>query len=137
MSKLSETFLRVGAVAREWQIAAWIFVCCGCLAAQGATLVIGDSYDVTGNGSGFALGIGVNSGISPSATRLTGAVAAGLRYINTATKDVTNYTIVSNKLEVAAGVNPGRFVLSADGINSFDFASALGTGAATPSHPVV
>src|SRR6476660_1362252 len=55
----------------------------GLVPAQGAVQILGDNYNVTGSGSGFALGSGVNSGINPPTTRLTGTAAANLRYINT------------------------------------------------------
>jgi endonuclease/exonuclease/phosphatase family metal-dependent hydrolase len=108
------------------------FVCAGANAAT----IIADNYNVTGSGSGFALASGVNTGINPPTTRLTGSAAANLRYISTGTKVATAYTI-TNKLQVAAAANPGRFVLSADGATPFSFASALGTDAATPTNPVV
>ena len=99
--------------------------------------IIGDNFNVTGSGSGFALGSGANSGINPPTTRLTGAAASGLRYMNTGTKATTAYTITSNKLRVTPAATPGRFVLSADGTTPFNFASALGTASATPTTPVV
>jgi endonuclease/exonuclease/phosphatase family metal-dependent hydrolase len=105
--------------------------------AHASTLVLGDSYNVTGAGAGFALGNGLNSGINPPTTRLTGTAAANLRYINTGDKSWTVYSIAANRIQVAAATNVGRFVLSADGKNSFDFAPALGTAAATPTSPVV
>ena len=102
-----------------------------------AATIIADNYNVSSSSSGFALDGGVNTGISPpTATRLTGSAAANLRYINTGAKVTTAYTI-TNKLQIAPAANPGRFVLSADGATPFSFASALGTGAATPTNPVV
>src|SRR4051812_19991861 len=83
--------------------------------------IVGDKYDVTGSGSGFALNTGINSGINPPTTRLTGSSASGLRYTNTGTKTNTAFTITGNKLQVDSAGNPGRFVLSANGTNSFDF----------------
>jgi hypothetical protein len=105
--------------------------------ARGATLIIGDNHTVTGTGSGFALNAGINSGINPPTTRLTGTAAANLRYINTGTKATTAYTIASNKLKVTSAVNPGRFTLSANGTSPFDFGPSLGVAGATPSSPVV
>ncbi len=100
--------------------------------------IIRDNYNVTGSGTGFALGNGANSGINPPVTRLTGpAAAAGLRYMNTAAKAGSAYSITSNKLRVTAAANPGRFVLSTDGANPYSFSSALDTGGATPAHPAV
>src|SRR3954454_9898124 len=86
--------------------------------------IVSDTYNVTGSGTGFALNTGVNSGINPPTTRLTGSAKANLRYINTATKTNTAYSISGNELQVTSAVNPGRFVLSADGATSFDFSSA-------------
>ena len=103
---------------------------------QGAT-IISDNYNVTGSGSGFALGSGINSGINPPTTRLGGSAASGLRYINTGTKATTAYTITGNRLQVDAAPNPGRFVLSADGTSSFNFAPALGTAAASATNLVM
>lgn len=108
----------------------------GVLRLSGATIV-SDTYNVTGSGSGFALGSGVNSGINPPTTRLTGAAASSLRYINTGTKATSAYTITNNRLQVDAAPNPGRFVLSADGVNSFNFAAALGATTASAANPVV
>ena len=75
---------------------------------------------------GFALNTGINSGINPPTTRLTGTAAASLRYINTGTKATTAYTITSNKLKVTSAMNPGRFVLSANGTTRFRFRFLLG-----------
>ncbi len=99
------------------------------------TVIVSDNYNVTGTGSGFALNNGVNTGINPPTTRLTGTAAANLRYISTFTKTNTAFTITSSKLRVTSAPNPGRFVLSADGTNPFDFASSLGTGLASSSNP--
>lgn len=104
--------------------------------ADGAPLV-GDNYDVAGNGTGFALNTGVNSGINPPATRLTGTAAANLRYLSTGTKAASAFSIAANKLRVTAAANPGRFVLSSNGSTSFDFGSVLGVGAASPAQPAV
>lgn len=100
-------------------------------------VIVADSYNVTGSGTGFALNAGVNSGINPPTTRLTGTAATNLRYITTTTRAASSFDITSNKLRVTAAASAGRFVLSANGITSFDFAPALGTSAATPGNPVV
>src|SRR5262245_59387974 len=100
-------------------------------------IIVADSYNVTGNGTGFALGSGINSGINPPTTRLTGTMAANLRYISTGTKTNTAFGIASSKLRVTPAANPGRFTLSANGTTPFDFAPALGSTAATPQNPVV
>ncbi len=108
--------------------------------AQGQT-ILADNYDVAGNGDGFALGAGLNSGINPPSTRLTGSVtgsAAGLRYIATnAAKPSTAYTITNGKFQVAATASIGRVSLSNDGAAPFDLASALGATTATPANPVI
>ena len=104
-----------------------------------AQVIVADNYNVAGSGTGFGLNAGVNTGINPPTTRLTGTAAAGLRYlaIPSATKVSTAFGITSNKLRVTPAANPGRFVLSADGTTSFNFATALGATTATPGNPVV
>ena len=102
-----------------------------------STVLVSDTYTVTGSGSGFALNTGVNTGINPPTTRLTGTMAPNLRYINTGTKATSAYTIGSNKLKVASVLNPGRFTLSANGTAAFDFGPALGVTGATPANPIV
>src|ERR1044071_4526999 len=75
------------------------------VAAYGQTIVA-DDYNVTGSGTGFALDNGVNSGINPPTTRLTGTAASGMRYIQTATgKAASNFTITGNKQQVAFSAN--------------------------------
>ena len=64
-------------------------------AAVQAQTIIADNYDVVNVGSGFLANEGVNSGINPPATRLTGTAADGLRYINRASKVDTAYYIGS------------------------------------------
>jgi autotransporter-associated beta strand protein len=116
---------------------------CGLLAilacglGHGATVIVSDNYNVTGSGSGFALNTGVNRGINPPTTRLTGSTTANLRYIPTAIKPNSAFTITSSKVQIDVATDPGRFVLSADGSNSYDYSTALGTAAATPATPVV
>ncbi|MGZ5566210.1 MAG: hypothetical protein ACXWKG_04275, partial [Limisphaerales bacterium] len=107
-----------------------IFACC---LSPGATVIVSDNYNVATSGSGFALNTGVNRGINPPTTRLTGSTTTNLRYIPTSIKTNTAFTITSNKVQVAVAADPGRFVLSADGTTSFDYSSALGTAAATPT----
>lgn len=109
-----------------------------CNNSRGVTTIISDTYNVAGSGSGFALNAGINTGINPPTTRLTGTAKANLRYIPTdASKSSTAYTITGNELQVAATANRGRFVLSADGVNSFDFGPALGISAASATNPVI
>ncbi|MFN7138593.1 MAG: Ig-like domain-containing protein [Limisphaerales bacterium] len=105
-------------------------------AVHGQT-IIADNYNVAGSGTGFALNTGVNSGINPPASRLTGTAASNLRYITTTTKADAAFSIAGNKLRVTSAVNPGRFILSANGSTSFDFGPALGVNQATPQNPVV
>ncbi len=119
---------------------ALITFCSGALvqgALHAATTIISDNYNIIGSGSGFGLNSGINTGINPPTTRLTGTAKANLRYINTATKPESAYTITGNKLQVAAAATPGRFVLSADGATSFDFGAALGIGSASATNRVV
>jgi hypothetical protein len=105
--------------------------------AQGQ-IVFADNYDVTGNGDGFALGAGLNSGINPPATRLTGSLADDMRYVATnAAKVSTAYTVTNGKFQVAAAQNSGRVTLSNDGFVPFDFGPALGATTATPTNPVI
>jgi endonuclease/exonuclease/phosphatase family metal-dependent hydrolase len=105
--------------------------------ALAVTTIVADTYNVSGSGSGFDLNSGINSGINPPTTRLTGTAKANLRYFNTGTKATNAYSISNNKLQVTAAANPGRFVLSADGTTSFDFSSALGVATASPTNRVV
>ncbi len=99
--------------------------------------IIADSFNVANAGTGFGLHSGVNAGINPPTTRLTGITAANLRYFTTTTKPATAFAIAGNKLRVTPAANPGRFTLSADGTTAFDFAGALGSLLATPQQPVV
>jgi hypothetical protein len=113
-----------------------VFLMAGTLAY--GQLIIADNYNVPTAGTGFALNTGVNAGINPPATRLTGSVAEDLRYIQTATgKVATNFTISDGRLQVGASANSGRFTLSADGTTAYNFASALGIASATAANPVV
>ena len=107
-------------------------------ASAPAQSIIADNYNVANvDPHGFALGTGVNSGINPPTTRLTGTAADGLRYINRANKVDTAYYIGGNaRLRVNSGSQSGRITLSADGTNPFDFASSLGIPWATPANPV-
>ncbi len=101
-------------------------------------IIVADNYNISGSGTGFALNAGVNTGINPPTTRLTGTAASNLRYFLTATTKVeTAFGIVSNKLRVTPAANPGRFTLSTNGIVPFDFASVLNSTTATPQNPVV
>ncbi|HOX57741.1 MAG TPA: Ig-like domain-containing protein [Candidatus Paceibacterota bacterium] len=107
--------------------------------ASGATTIISDNYTVTTTTTGWALDTGVNFGINPPTTRLTGTAAANLRYIDTITdgRGPDKYGISNNRLLVKPGGGVGRFALAADDTTPFDFATALGTVDATPANPVV
>lgn len=107
------------------------------VATGNAQVILGDNFNTTGSGSGFALGSGINSGINPPTTRLTGTAAAGLSYIHTGTKATTAYTITSNKLRVTSATNPGRFTFTTNGTTPLDLAYALGSGSATPANPKI
>ena len=63
--------------------------------AFGQTTIVSDNYNVTTTTTGFALDNGVNSGINPPTTRLTGTAAANLRYIQTATAPVNERSMAS------------------------------------------
>lgn len=105
------------------------------MSAFGQTTIISDNYNVTTSGTGFALGAGVNTGITPPTTRLTGTAAPNLRYYQTATaKLAASYDINSNRLRVGTDSGIGRFVLSANGSTAFDFGPALGAPYASPSN---
>jgi hypothetical protein len=121
-------------------------IVCACLLAglsvaqvQGVEIIT-DNFNVAGSGTGFDLGSGVNSGINPPATRLTGFVSTNLRYyssVNSPAKTNTAFTISGNKLRVNSASNPGRFTLSTNGVTPFDFGPALGSVSATPANPMV
>src|SRR4051812_4017335 len=76
--------------------------------AHGATTVINDDCTVTTSGTGFALNAGVNTGVNPPTTRLTGSAAANLRYIQTFTNRLgSHYDINSNRLRITADAEIG------------------------------
>ena len=105
--------------------------------AFGATTIISDNYTAVNVNSGFLLGEGLNSAINPpTSTRLTGTVAANLRYLKTGNKNTTVHDSQQQR-ERVVGSPIGALYPSADGTNPFDFATALGAGTATPGNPVV
>jgi len=109
-------------------------------AAYGQTNIVSDNYDVSTSTTGFGLDHGVNYGINPltGTTRMTGKAATGLRYIQTGTDRSTNlFGINDNQLRVRQQNTIGRFTLSANGVNPFNFASALGTAGASPINPAI
>jgi len=103
-------------------------------------VIISDNYNVTANGTGFALDMGVNTGINPPTTRLTGTAAPNLRYLQTFfSKPASQFDISGSRLRVMKDpVNSvsGRFTVSADGSTPFDFGPVLGVAGATPANPV-
>lgn len=100
-------------------------------------LVVADNYNIIGNGTGFGLSAGINSGISPPRTRLSGAVNLNLRYIPTTVSVDASVFIKGNKLRLAPGHGSRRFTLSANGVTPLNFAPSLGTWKATPNSPVI
>ena len=115
-----------------------ILVIAGAVAS--GQVIVADNYNVTPNGTGFALGQGVNTGINPPTTRLTGTAAANLRYIQTFTsKAASQFDINSSRLRVVKDPTTsvsGRFTLSVNGSTPFDFGPAMGVPGATPATPV-
>jgi hypothetical protein len=107
--------------------------------SEGTTLIINDNYNTTGSGSGFALGSGVNTGINPPTTRLTGQAAPNLRYIKTSgTKADTAHTITANKFQISRVASDSSTIsLSSSGTGPFDFGSVLNSLAASPVLPSV
>ncbi|MFN7140000.1 MAG: hypothetical protein ACK4UN_11760, partial [Limisphaerales bacterium] len=103
-----------------------------------AAEIVADNYDVTGTGSGFNLGSGVNSGINPPTTRLTGSAAGSLRYIKTSgAKADSAHTITGNKFQVARIATDSSTISLSGGVGAYDFGSVLNTLAATPAEPSV
>ncbi len=107
--------------------------------ASAQTLIISDQYNVANSGSGFALGSGVNSGINPPTTRLTGTQAANLRYYQAVgTKAASaHYITNSAKLAIAPVAVASTLSLSTNGTSVFDFGPALNAVSATPALPGV
>ena len=98
--------------------------------------ILSDNYGAVNVNSGFALGEGVNTDINPPTTRLTGTAAADLRYLQTAFgKDPSQYDINGNRLRVIKDTSSsiGRFTVSANGVNPFDFGPAMGSAYASPA----
>lgn len=106
--------------------------------AFAGTLIIDDGYNVTGSGSGFALGSGINSGINPPTTRLAGTAAPGLRYVKTSgNRADSTITITSSKLDVTRDGSETVTLTLSSGGGAYDFSTALGTLAATPDDKAV
>ena len=90
------------------------------------TIIIADDFNVVGEGHGFALDSGINTGISSGKTRLVGVAANGLHYIQTGgSRSLSCFDIEKNRLRVKEGGKPFRFTLSANGKTAFDFGPAL------------
>ncbi|HOX57739.1 MAG TPA: autotransporter-associated beta strand repeat-containing protein [Candidatus Paceibacterota bacterium] len=114
--------------------------------ASGVETIIYDNYNAVPNTIGFALQKGINSGITnTSGTRLTGTLITvdnrNLRYINTGLKPDSVYSMNSGGTRARVGTDNhfGQFTLSTGGSSptAFDFASAIGSGGATPGNPLV
>jgi len=105
---------------------------------QSQTVVVSDNYTVTTSGTGFALGSGVNTGINPPTTRITGTAAANLRYLQTVTtRAASKYDIGTSRLRIGTDNTIGRFTLSANGATAYDFGPAVGATYATPANPAI
>src|SRR5215203_1272967 len=75
-----------------------------------AQVIISDDYNITTVNEGFVLGNGGNTGINPPTNRMTGAVAADLRYYQTATaRNPSFYDINTSRLRVSQNATIGRF----------------------------
>lgn len=102
------------------------------------TLILADDYNVPANGTGFELGSGVNSGINPPTTRMTGLVAEGLRYIKAyGQKPDDQHRINNQRFHINRYANESSTITLSAGSTPFDFSSALNTLAASPSLPSV
>jgi autotransporter-associated beta strand protein len=124
--------------AKHYTIVAAIVAMFIAVSARSQIIVVSDNYTATTAGTGFGLGAGVNTGINPPTTRITGTAAANLRYLQTATtRSASKYDINSNRLRVVTETNIGRFTLSADGAAPFDFGPSLGSAYATPANKAV
>ena len=115
-----------------WALVLWS----GLASAQ--TLIISDQYNIANAGSGFALGSGVNSGINPPTTRLTGSQAANLRYLKLAGTKADALHYITNSTKLAVGyvndANSSTLTLSS-GTGAYNFGTALNTAAETPATP--
>lgn len=110
----------------------------GVHSAQAQTVVVSDTFNVTTVGTGFALTNGVNTGINPPTTRITGTAAANLRYLQTAlTRSTNKYDINASRLRVSTEATIGRFTISGNGATAFDFGPALGAAYASPTNPAI
>ncbi len=107
------------------------------VAARGQILIVADDYNVTGKGTGFALDAGVNTGINPPVTRLTGLAAPNLRYYQySGAKTNTLHSIGTNRFYIARGVESTTITLG-PGAGAFNFSPVLRSVSATPDLPTV
>ncbi|MDB6057482.1 MAG: Autotransporter-associated beta strand repeat protein, partial [Verrucomicrobiales bacterium] len=108
------------------------------MSARAQTTVLSDNFTATTAGTGFALGAGVNTGINPPTTRITGSAAANLRYMSAVTtRPDTKYDINANRLRCVTDAGIGRFTISANGASAFDFGPILGSAYASPTNPAI
>ncbi len=105
--------------------------------AGAATTIVADNYNIANSGSGFALGSGVNSGINPPTTRLTGTFAANLRYVKVfgAKADTAHYITNSTKLGVARVSTDSSTLSLSTGSTPYDYSPALNILATSPAQP--
>ncbi|HOX04426.1 MAG TPA: autotransporter-associated beta strand repeat-containing protein, partial [Candidatus Paceibacterota bacterium] len=107
------------------------------VAAPGQILIVADDYNVTGQGTGFALDAGVNTGINPPATRLTGLAAPNLRYYQySGAKTNTLHSIGTNRFYIARGADSTTITLG-PGAGAFNFGPVLRSVSATPELPTI
>ena len=108
------------------------------ITAHAQTVIIADDFNATSSGTGFALGSGVNSGINPpTATRLTGSAASGLRYYqHTGAKVGSLHSVSANKFSVLRGADASAITLG-PGAGAHDFSIPLRSVSATPGLPSV
>lgn len=107
--------------------------------ARSQITIVSDNCTAANVNSGFALGEGVNSAIYPPySNRITGTVGSNLRYLKTGgNRADSNYTINGNRLRVGTQTEVGRFSISGNGVNPYNFAAALGTAGASPADPAI
>lgn len=107
--------------------------------------IISDTFTAVNVTNGFLLGAGINSEINPpTSTRLTGTVAADLRYIRRGNKGDSAYSVSSGtNAVITQGLQAGRFSLGDGTTNElgtnivFDFGPALGVTNATPENRLI
>ena len=92
----------------------------------GQTTIIRDDYNASGRGTGFLLNQGINSGIHPPATRLTGSAAPRITYLYTQGSRPRPPRLIRWRQQTCGGggANSDGYAL-ADGSTPFNFADAL------------